>query len=744
MRTAVLLSVLSYTLGVQALKWPTASYSCTTGQVYTCTDTSQVTLSSSVTYSNCNFKNCGPLRLKTSGTTLTLTDVTIDGTGIASTDADDEGLLRILSGSYLVATRTTFKNITGTPASLGGALYVKGSTFNGINVIFDSNTASSGGAAYLINGASFSCSGCTFKNNVVVPDSGSTTYGGALAVIKSSSLTLSTTTFTNNRATSGGGGAVYLGGSGVSTASATGTTFTSNVALDGGAVLLDSNSVFTATDCNFYGSGSSLATNGGALQIAAKSALTWTGGSCAGVDATHGACVYVTSENTAASTATIKNVVFRDSSISSSLLETSNAVSRISATNLTVRNINTLGTGAVLASGVSVFRAISEDVAHFAILSRQYGEGVHVLDGCTFSGLTAVSGGIASVQTGSTVISNSRITNVTGTAGAGAVTASLGAVVNITSSSINGASSAVAGGAVMATGATINLVDTTVTLASAPKGGVAYIAEKSTLGCYGSSTLSGTATANGGCIVNSGSSVLLSDSCTLTNCVAGQGGGGVYNFESGNTTLRNQAVIHLSSAATFGGAITTDGAWSHVYLHDQSVLRNNSAGICGGGLATATDSFALDQSILELNRAPCGPIACLRNTTEVGSLYVLDGVTIGGVVDWLIGDLCNGQTAIVPDPGTSGGTATTDNTGGGGGVPTSAVIGGTVGAFTTVVVSAGIFAVARYGKGKKDVQNLQASATELRMAQENPLYISPAPMTENPIYEVDFTDTAQS
>ncbi|KAJ3000810.1 hypothetical protein HKX48_003192, partial [Thoreauomyces humboldtii] len=70
----------------------------------------------------------------------------------------------------------------------------------------------------------------------------------------------------------------------------------------------------------------------------------------------------------------------------------------------------------------------------------------------------------------------------------------------------------------------------------------------------------------------------------------------------------------------------------------------------------------------------------------------------------------------------------------------AAIVGGAVGGATAVASVAGIAAFAKYGRSKDKVLNAYPSASELRMAQENPLYVSPAPMTENPIYEVEYEE----
>ncbi|KAI8904260.1 hypothetical protein DFJ77DRAFT_251342 [Powellomyces hirtus] len=627
---------LSCTLdGVAAVTWPTSSRTCASGELYTCDETTPITLSSNVTYTNCIFQNC-PILIASSNIVLTFNGVTVDGSGGPSPSTD--ALIRLSNSARLNATDSIFQNIStsGTSnSSYGGALYVNGAMFTGTNVAFNHNKAYQGSAAFARSSSIFLCKGCTFTGN---GDPTTSNKGGALMTHGGVTASLIDSTFTDNAVYHDGGGALYLLSS---TVTGSNLTFAMNKAFQGGAVQLQDFTTFECSDCNFYGDGvTSLSRSvGGAIYVNKGPLFKWTGGSCIGVGAaTKGSCLFVDSTVVFRTTsATLKNIVMRDGVLGAGVMETSGHNSSIIATNVTVRNITTISSGAVIVGDGSASFADST----FQNLSANYG-GVASITGkntghsgrcsftnCLMENIHAITGGIIyAKELASITMHKSTVRYTRAAKSGGFASVDLGAIVTVSDSVITTSSyntSSIGGVVALKTGS--------------PSAGI------SKFHCTGSTVMTGSTKTAGGCIYNNNSTVLLTDNCTLTNCQA-VSGGGIYNENSGNSTLSGNAEIKHSTAVLFGGGIYLGGPNANFHLTQSSVIRNNTAGRCGGGIDTTTDSFADDTATIKWNIAPCGPAACLRNTTDDGStglLHVQQEATVLGLVEWMDRrNVCNG------------------------------------------------------------------------------------------------------
>jgi predicted outer membrane repeat protein len=155
----------------------------------------------------------------------------------------------------------TLNNVTmsqhvsnGSPISNIGTLIITNSTFSDNGLTGDNET--SGGVVFH-DGGTLTVTGSTFNNNII---NGNVGTGGAIAVINGTA-TISDTVFTSNRALDGG--AIYLdtGGS----ATITGSTFTTNIGGYGGAI--ESNGmILTVTESTFDGNDAVIG-SGGAIWL---------------------------------------------------------------------------------------------------------------------------------------------------------------------------------------------------------------------------------------------------------------------------------------------------------------------------------------------------------------------------------------------------------------------------------------------------------------------------------------------
>ncbi|KAJ3010172.1 hypothetical protein HKX48_007536 [Thoreauomyces humboldtii] len=635
---SVVLAALAASLvtGVGALtNWPTTSTVCTSGQVVACTSSSATVAitSGSVVYTNCIFQGCPLLTIAGSGTSVTFNNVTVDGTNAPAT-ATWDALIRVSSSASVVATDTVFQNMVQLGANetnrYGGAFYLSASTFTGTNVVFNNNQAIFGSAIAGINSA-ISCTGCSFISNGGSP--WMIAKGGAIYTLATSTLTLSSSTFTNNTAVNSGG-ALYLVGT---TGTASDLTFTNNAAQQGGSLWVTTPNTYTCNRCSFIGDGVSVAGKvlGGSVYVDKGASFVWNTGSCvgsivgtvvtpAGAQTGKGGCLFAISDSGTVTNVNLTNVVFRDSLKSTSAqVQTSQSNTNVYATGLTFNNITSSGSGAAFTGyGVSyftnsVFTNLYASTGGAIGLSGNTGSTPYLipsstLTNCTIANTSAPNGGAFYVtKLAKLYFINSSATNVTslassGTSGGGLVSADTGAYFSMTNSTVTGAYSGTDGG--------IARIGTTATSGNA-----------TFFGCYGSSTMTGSTHGNGGCVFNSASNVDISDSCTITTCLAGASGGGIYNVASGNATVRGGASILLSYATTFGGGIALNGPNANVHVETTATIQNNTAVICGGGIDTTSDSYLDDSGVIKYNIAPCGPAACLRNTTNnasSGSLLV--------------------------------------------------------------------------------------------------------------------------
>jgi len=172
------------------------------------------------------FSNADGRAIQVEWSTLSLDGVTFEGTG--RPDASGGAIW-----AYGAALTTVDCQFSANEASEGGAVYLYAyATWSDIGSAFTANTAGgSGGAvmAYYDNALSFD--GTTFESNTAGY------YGGAVATWDYSDLTLRDASVSDNAAPTTGGGAVffYPVDSGAGVLDVSGSTFTGNTAIDGGA-----------------------------------------------------------------------------------------------------------------------------------------------------------------------------------------------------------------------------------------------------------------------------------------------------------------------------------------------------------------------------------------------------------------------------------------------------------------------------------------------------------------------------
>jgi predicted outer membrane repeat protein len=200
-----------------------------------CTDASMMISSGSISVSDWSFSstNARAIYIDGSTTSLTLNDVTIDGSGSGSID----GGAVYLTAASLSIIGGTFENNTG---EKGGIIYALGGTVSIADATFSYNTADAqGGVLYGISSVDVTISNSTFENNTI--NSSLSGFGGTMALISGCSLSVSNSSFTNGSTGSKGG--VFHIDHGQSTAGASelsivDSTFTGNSSSKGGVVYI--------------------------------------------------------------------------------------------------------------------------------------------------------------------------------------------------------------------------------------------------------------------------------------------------------------------------------------------------------------------------------------------------------------------------------------------------------------------------------------------------------------------------
>ena len=187
----------------------------------------------------------------TNGATLTLEDVTIcDG------KADDGAGIYLESGTTLVATGSTFEDNTATYS--GGAIYATGATISLDDCTLDSNMVTdftknndTGGAAIHAEGSTLTIKDSKVTNNgdSTLDRSNGDLVNGAINLMNSDA-TITGTEFTSNTGIYGGA-ITTQAPAGEKTILIDDCTFTSNAAYTGGAVYVGDNVKFTISDSTF-------------------------------------------------------------------------------------------------------------------------------------------------------------------------------------------------------------------------------------------------------------------------------------------------------------------------------------------------------------------------------------------------------------------------------------------------------------------------------------------------------------
>ena len=223
--------------------------------------------------------------------------------------------------STVTSTGTTYTNNQSN--SGGGGLTVQGSgSYTGTADDFDNNQSDSrswgGGGVFLgdqgnATSATLSLSGATFTNNAATADTSS--RGGGIFATSTGSLTLSDTTFDSNQASKDGGALSIVPTSGTPAISITNSAFDNNTeSEEGGGALFENGGSLTLTGTDFTGN---TAVSGGAIYLTSVSNLTATSDMfCANSASSSGGAAYLASVGSGG-TYTVKNDVFAENSASS-------------------------------------------------------------------------------------------------------------------------------------------------------------------------------------------------------------------------------------------------------------------------------------------------------------------------------------------------------------------------------------------------------------------------------------------
>lgn len=134
---------------------------------------------------------------------------------------------------------------------------------------------------------------------------------------------------------------------------------------------------------------------------------------------------------------------------------------------------------------------------------------------------------------------------------------------------------------------------------------------------------------NGGAIANAG--LVTIDSATMIYVnTAGQDGGGVYNYATGQVNITGGSQIYSNTATFDGGGIMNYGTLTGQMF----VLYDNNAGRYGGGLAVWDGSVNLTDVTFQQNRA-----GVTINTGKGGGFYIRRG-TVTLTTPIITGNIC--------------------------------------------------------------------------------------------------------
>ncbi len=485
-------------------------------------------------------------------------DLTFSGSSFTGNTAEYGGAMYISNNAKV--TFSDAPKFTGNTASVsGGAIY----TLNALTLdgaTFTANSAGSyGGAIHFENASGSAITNAKFGNGTTQGQN-SAPYGGAVS-INSGLLTLSTTDFTLNSADIGGG-AVYSMGT---LSFGDGLTFSSNKALNGGAMCISGDGTISANSSTITFSRNS-ATNGGAVYSTSGSSInSLTYADFLNNSATYGGAIYIAGESSQSTFVldSTKDYTFSGNYASSE----GGAVYTLNA-DVLVEGLTIDGSSNSAGEGGGFLRSGGSAIIRNATISGQYAR---------FGG-AVYSVGDATI-TNSEFIGNTAETNTGDYNGGGGAIYVLGSLkVSSSDFSDNQSISPIeghGGGAIFVSGDaeidsskfTGNIHQNSGTVAN---GGGAIRVNNGTLtvtaGIFTSNQAAGSTASQGGAIFTQAAKTSITDCLFRSNKAAGNGGALIFTGES-DTTIEHSVMSDNSTSGSFGGSVYAQGNFTVTYSY---------------------------------------------------------------------------------------------------------------------------------------------------------------------------------
>ena len=519
---------------------------------------------------------------------------------------DAKGSLILTGGTFSGCTAPELNAYAGT----GGAIDTYGGTFSVQDALFVNNSTEgvggSGGAIALLYSAS-TVTGGTF--------SGNTAYFGGAIQQNSGTLTVTGAQFTGNKsvgetvtAYSPGGGALELHNGAETTV--TGSTFTANTAMYGGAIYNDTfkNAVSTASVTDGVFDANSATLQGGAIYNYAN----------------------LTVENSVFS----GNFVVEDEattwdSFGGAIANTLNGT-------LTVTGGKFDGNSAVQGGAIATFITYgSEDTADLTVTNAD------------FAGNEAMYGGGIYIQTGkadATTVTGGTFTANSASYGGGAICRCYG-VLTVTGSEFVGNSAGNDGGAISfwdSWDTTTSVTDAKFTGNTAPYGGaISHSWASSPVAITGSTFTAngGETTLQGGAIWNDAYStgVVTVSGCTFDGNTAAEGGAA---YNAGNMKLENVVLATASDTVVNAGSLAFVGA------------NTLGASVVNSGKITLSVAAAETPLLNDLGKITGDGSVLLKLSADAlaaGTAFAAAAGTFSGSLDLKVGDVASGDAFTLAD-----------------------------------------------------------------------------------------------
>ena len=569
-------------------------------------DSSSAEIVDGVFSGNTTTGNGGAINLADSDCSLTLQECSFDH----NTAGGNGGAIMNSSGTMVISDSEFISNVSQSDTYGGGAIYATGATMTISDTLFESNSATNGGAIAIYSNTSLTVEGITAYSNSATSNGGfiyirnssmstannpsastigsenkanTAEYGGAISVSVSSSSWSSTTTLNNfnisyNESTVAGG-AVYVNGSST-TFNVSNSTLSHNSSASGGAMYFDSQTSVGLTNTTFaYNSSTG---SGGAIFVmpALNSKDVVTGHATITINGctfdhnssgTEGGAIYA--RETIALTISSTTFSYNSSTTTGGAISSHGAVVSITGGSFSNNSAVSNG-GALYLSYISSGSYDSDFTINgtlFESNSANYGGAIYMtskvqyqgrceLTSCTFDGnQSSTSGGAISTSSSTLVIdgtsnNKSSFSNNLSTNGSGAAIYSTSSNVSIDYCEFNENISPKSGGAIYASSCdNISINHSSFDENEAGITGGAIYATGSSISVSNSEFNSNVSDANGGAVYLTNSSITLTTVSFIGNSSTNGNGGALAEHTSSSIIINGVTAYDNTAVNGYGG-----------------------------------------------------------------------------------------------------------------------------------------------------------------------------------------------